>query len=180
MTKVFKKIYKYLLIIIIGRIGYARKIGVNIGKGCRIYIDEWGTEPYLISIGENVTITADVSIITHDGSTWLMRDQEGRRYHYAPVEIGDNVFIGKGSIILPGVKINSNVIVGAGSIVTKSVPGNVIIAGNPAKIIGDFNNYKKRCLEDYISDYDLLKLDMPYEEKIKNVSKTFKNELNLL
>lgn len=52
-----------------------------------------------------------------------------------PVSIGDDVWIGGGSIILPGVTIGCNVVVGAGSVVTKNVPDNVVIAGNPARII---------------------------------------------
>jgi maltose O-acetyltransferase len=53
------------------------------------------------------------------------------------VKIGDNVFIGAGSIILPNVKIGNNVIIGAGSIVTKDVPDNSLVAGNPAKHFKD-------------------------------------------
>ncbi len=131
---------------------YAKSIGVSIGKNCRIFTRRFGTEPFLIEIGNNVTITKDVIILTHDGSTWLFNDQQGRRYMYRKVKIGNNVFIGVNSIIMPGVCIGDNVIVGAGSIVTKSIPSGSIIAGNPAKIIGDFFDYKNKVLGTYLSD----------------------------
>lgn len=122
----------------------ARKTGVNIGKNCRIYTSYFGSEPFLISIGDNVTVTSDVKFITHDGSGWLMKDKKGRRYYYHGISVGNNVFIGVNSIIMPGVKIEDNVVVGAGSVVTKSVPeGCVLVAGVPARIIGRYDDPKK-------------------------------------
>src|SRR5690606_24858527 len=116
-------------------VSYGRSIGVTIGNNCRIYIDKFGTEPFLISIGDNVTITNEVRLITHDGATWLFRDEKGRRYRYAPIVIGNNVFIGFRSLITPGVKIGNNVIIAAGTVVTKSIPDNSIVGGAPAKYI---------------------------------------------
>ncbi|MCH3965036.1 MAG: sugar O-acetyltransferase [Clostridium sp.] len=52
-----------------------------------------------------------------------------------PVTVGDNAWIGGGSILVPGVTLGNNVVVGAGSVVTKSFPDNVLIAGNPAQVI---------------------------------------------
>lgn len=123
--RVIKTINKVLDLIYLkfrGKIKYARKLGVKIGSGCRIYSVEFGSEPFLISIGDNVTITAGVKFITHDGSSWLMRDEKGRRFYFQPIQIGNNVFVGMNSIIMPGVKIEDNVIVAAGSVVTKSIP----------------------------------------------------------
>lgn len=57
-----------------------------------------------------------------------------------PVIIGDNVWIGGDATILPGVTIGDNVVIGAGSVVTKDIPSNVVIAGNPAKIIKTLSN----------------------------------------
>ncbi len=126
---------------------YARKLGVKIGENCRIYISSWGTEPDMVEVGNNVTITSEVVILTHDGSTCLVKDDNGDRYYkYAPVKIGDNVFIGYRSIILPGVEIGSNVVVAAGSIVTKSIPNNSVVAGNPAKVIKSFDAYKEKIM----------------------------------
>lgn len=67
--------------------------------------------------------------------------------HLSGIEIMDNVFIGAYSIIIGDVKIGSNVIIGAGSVITKDVPDGVVIAGNPAKIIGDFERFHKERIE---------------------------------
>ena len=95
----------------------------------------------MISIRNNVRVTSVVILLTHDGSTWLMNDEKGRRYLYRRIEIRSNVFSGVNSIITPGVKMEDNVIIAAGSLVTKSVPSGAIIAGNPAKSIGDYTAY---------------------------------------
>ena len=133
----------------LGNVRYARKLGVSVGRDCRIYINYFGTEPFLISIGDRVTITSGVKILTHDGSTWLMRDEHGRRQLFRRVEIGSDVFIGINSIILPGVEIGDNVIVAAGSMVVKSVPSGSIVGGNPARIIGSYDEYCERVLTEY-------------------------------
>jgi acetyltransferase-like isoleucine patch superfamily enzyme len=146
-------------------VSYARYKGVKIGQNCRIYIKSWGSEPFLITIGDNVTITSGVQFITHDGSSWLMRDQKGRRFYYAPIQIGNHVFIGVNSIIMPGVKIEDMVIVAAGSVVTKSIPSGVIVAGVPAKIIGKYDDIEKRMLETLVSDKEINKT-MRYKERI--------------
>ena len=83
------------------------------------------TNPQGIKIGKNTCITFGASILTHDMCTRKRLD----------TVIGENVFIGANSIVLPGVTIADNVIIGAGSVVTKDIPSNVIAAGNPARII---------------------------------------------
>lgn len=129
----------------LGSVGYARHKGVEVGEGCRIGIRDFGTEPYLIKIGNRVTIGPGVQIITHDGSSWLIRDHDNSRYYiYGRVSIGDDVFVGMNSIILPGVTIGSRVVVGAGSIITKDIPDNVVVAGNPARIIKNFDDFESK------------------------------------
>jgi serine acetyltransferase len=106
-----------------------------------------------------------------------MKDERGRRYFYQRISVGNNVFIGVNSIIMPGVKIDDNVIIAAGSVVTKSIPKGVIIAGVPAKIIGNFKDIETRMLSDYISDKEI-DLKLPYEERIlKVVSNGYKKYL---
>ncbi len=146
-----------IVLLIRGGVAHAKYIGVRVGKNCRIYTTDFGTEPFLVTIGDNVTITSKVRFITHDGSTWLMRDKRGRRYRFAPVSVGNNVFIGTGTVILPGIKIEDNVIIGAGSVVTKSVPQGTVVAGVPAKIINSFDNVKQRMLKENISDSDFIR-----------------------
>jgi acetyltransferase-like isoleucine patch superfamily enzyme len=116
-------------------------LGVSIGDGCRLLISNFGTEPWLIRIGDRVTISHGVLLLTHDGAPWLVRDDRGRRYRYARIEIGNDVFIGANSIIMPGIRIGNRAIVGAGSVVTRSVPSGTVVAGNPARILGEFNQY---------------------------------------
>jgi len=123
---------------------YAKKIGVEIGENVRLFSTNFGTEPYLIKIGDHVTVSGNVSFITHDGGTWVLRRKHGNINFFGKVVIGSNVFIGSGAIILPGVTIGDNVIIGAGSIVTKSFEGNQIIAGNPARIIGPLEKFENK------------------------------------
>ena len=147
-----KKIIAILIFIFYDKVAAARYLGVSVGKRCRIYIRNFGSEPFLISIGDNVTITNGVKLLTHDGATWLIRDEKGRRYNYGSITIGNNVFIGANSILMPGVSVADNVIVAAGSVVTKSIPTNTIVGGNPAKKIGSFQDYRDKCLETCMSD----------------------------
>ena len=83
-------------------------------------------------------------------------------------KIKNNVFIGTNSIIMPGVVIEDNVIVAAGSIVTKSVPSGVIIGGNPAKILGDYDTYKAKVFSGYVSESDI-DFTKTYKERILEI-----------
>lgn len=136
----FRTLFKYFIISIFGRLSYARFIGVKIGDNCRIYIDNWGTEPHLIKIGNNVTITADCILLTHDGS-YILKNRLGsnRRYKFGPIVIGSQVFIGTRTIIMPGVTICDNVVIGAGSIVIHNVDTPGVYVGSPIKKIKDFD-----------------------------------------
>jgi|TARA_E500000318_G_scaffold112049_1_gene133640 acetyltransferase-like isoleucine patch superfamily enzyme len=177
-----KKIYIYLKTIIqkIKYSGpeYARSLGVQVGADCRILTTNFGSEPWLIRIGNKVTITSGVKLLTHDGAAWLVEDEKGRREHFARVEIGNNVFIGVNSIIMPGVKIEDYVIVAAGSVVTKSVPSGSIVGGNPAKIIGSFENYKQKALDTFVSKSEM-DFSLHFKERIDQVlDKNIKKYLN--
>ncbi len=119
---------------------------MQIGNYCSIYnsIGDFGTEPYLIKIGDNTTITSGVKFVTHDGPSRLFRNKiKYSKYGecFNPIIVGSNVFIGLNTIILPGTKIEDNVIVGAGSVITRNLTSNKIYAGNPAKEISSLENY---------------------------------------
>lgn len=120
---------------------YFVKCGINIDPSARVYSDIVSAEPYLITIGKRTTISFDVKLITHDNSAEKLG--VGITNIFGRITIGDNCFIGAGVIILPGVTIGNNVIVGAGSVVTKSVPENMIVGGNPARIINTVDKYTK-------------------------------------
>lgn len=138
---------KYLLSVFVfvffGGVAAARMRGASVGRDCRIYVFAFGSEPFLIRIGDRVTITSGVRLITHDGATSLVRDASGRRQRFGPVKIGDDVFIGGNSLVMPGVTIGSRVIVGAGSVVTRDIPDNSVVAGNPARILRTFDQYEQ-------------------------------------
>lgn len=138
-----------------GNAAYARWCGVSFGRDCRILTRHFGSEPFLISIGNRVTLSRDVAFFNHDGATWCARDARGRRQRFGRIDIGDDVFIGARSTILPGVRIGNHVIVGAGSVLTRSIPDGVVVAGNPAHIIGKFSDYVKRRLQDSAAEADL-------------------------
>lgn len=124
----------------------ARSLGVTIGQDCRIYPCSFGSEPYLVSIGNHVTVTNGVHFITHDGGVWVMRDEYPEIDFVRPIIIHDNCFIGINAIILPGVEVGPNSIVGAGSVVTRSIPPNTVAAGVPARVIRTLSEYKEHIL----------------------------------
>lgn len=141
----------------------ARKLGVTVGNGCRIIpnpITVFGTEPYLITLGNYVEITGGCSFVNHDGAIWIFRNLITDYEHadiFGSITIGNNVFIGIKSTILPGVHIGDNVIVGAGSIVTKDCVSDSVYAGVPAKRICSIDEYleknkKKIYLSKHVSD----------------------------
>ena len=168
MKKIFQKLRAIYKAKTMDNIAYARNLGVTLGENCRIYTRRWGTEPWLISVGNKVTITNGVRFINHDGSTWLISDERGRRQLFRKISIGNNVFIGMDSIILPGVKIEDNVIVAAGSVVTKSIPENSVVGGNPARIITEFSTYRDRVLSTYVADSEMNR-KIPYRDRVNAV-----------
>lgn len=125
---------------------YLKRLGVHIGSNCKIGSRNFGSEPYLVSIGNHVQITDNVHFFTHGGG-WVFRQEMPDFDIFGKIIIKDNVYIGSGSYILPGVTVENNVIIGARSVVTKSIPEGVIVAGNPAKIIGNLNDYKHNVLK---------------------------------
>jgi acetyltransferase-like isoleucine patch superfamily enzyme len=120
------------------------KRGMKLGKGVRIIgKPDFGDEPFLIEIGDHVTVSSRVSLITHDGATWVFRDRPEYKglQRFGRIRIGNNCFIGERSIVLPGVSIGDNCVVGAGAVVTRSVPDNCVVAGSPARYICSYEEY---------------------------------------
>lgn len=121
---------------------WARYIGVTIGHDNLIGKNHWSSEPYLITVGSHCQLT-DCRIFTHGGAQPI-RDKYPDFDLFGKVTIGDYVYIGTGSLIMPGVTIGNNVLVAAGSVVTKSVPDRMVVGGNPAKIICSIEDYYER------------------------------------
>lgn len=131
-------------------IKYAKHIGVRIGNNVNFYGMKpfmFGSEPWLIEIGNNVYITSGCQFVTHDGGTIILRQRDPKLEVTKPIKIGNNVYIGINSTILPGVEIGDNVIVGAGSIVTRSLESNYVYAGVPAKRIKTIDEYYNKLKE---------------------------------
>lgn len=136
-------------------IKYWREKGAKIGEGCYIVSSvSFGSEPYLIEIGDNVRLTENVRLITHDGGVWVARhlnpdysdaDLFGR------IKIGNNVHIGVNSIIMPGVTIGDNVIIGCGAVVTHDIKTNSVAVGVPARVIETVDEYIEKNKADFVN-----------------------------
>ncbi len=133
---------------------YWRSQGAVIGERCEIYSSaNFGSEPYLITIGNHVRVNDGVQFVTHDGGVWVLREMSSEFSDIdkiAPITVGDNVHIGTGAFIMPGVNIGNNVIVGAGAIVTKDIPDNSVAVGVPARVIRTIEQYRDKNMEAFI------------------------------
>ncbi|MFQ5611794.1 MAG: acyltransferase [Anaerolineae bacterium] len=146
--------------------------GLKIGENCHILsgviIDP--SHCWHIEIGNNVTLAPRVHILAHDASTFMHLGYT----RIGKVKIGDNVFIGAGSIVMPNVTIGSNTVIGAGSLVSKDVPDGVVVAGNPAKVICS--------LESFLEKHKRQMERLPrFEEEytiVQDVSPEMKEEMN--
>ena len=144
----FRSIYRILYKKIVGNLNpikYAKKIGVNM-KG-RVYLTGgvlWGTEPWIITLGDNVHISDGVRFLTHDGGARLFKDRIPDLEITKPITIDDNVFVGNCVILMPGVHVGSNVVIGAGAVVTKDIPDNSVAVGIPAKVIESIQEYSAK------------------------------------
>ncbi|KOH47099.1 acyltransferase [Sunxiuqinia dokdonensis] len=133
------------------------KKNLVVGKNTRILTSyqNFGSEPYLIIIGNNCTITSGVKFITHDATIEVALNYlkikritlKGKYEKMGGIRIKDNCVIGINSIILPNVTIGPNSIVGAGSVVSKNVPPNTVVAGNPAKVICSIDDYSNKLMD---------------------------------
>lgn len=145
--RVIKYVFDFIICKLFPKL-FLKKIGIKLGTNVNFYGINPGmfsTEPWLISIGNNVYITNGCQFITHDGGTLILRDEVPDLELTAPITIGDNVYIGLNVTILPGVNIGSRVIIGSGSIVTKDIPDNSVAAGVPARVIKTVDEYLEKA-----------------------------------
>lgn len=147
-------------------INRAIKQGMKIGKDCRLYTRGLGGEPYLVSIGNHVTISKDVELITHDGGVWVFRDEYPNIDIAGRIVIEDNVFVGARSIILPGTRIKKDVVIGAGSVVKGVLESGWVYAGVPCKKICSLAEYRDKCLRKAVNTKSM-KTDQKREAILK-------------
>lgn len=137
----------------------ARNLGMTVGENTRfVGSSQFGSEPFLISIGRDCLITDGVTFITHDGGIQVpfirdglpSLDVYGRKSTFKSITIGDNCFIGIGAILLPGTEVGDNSIIGAGSIVRGKFEPGAVIAGNPARQVSTVEEYFAKNAEHVI------------------------------
>lgn len=149
----------------------------SIGNNCYIPIHISKRQAYLTSIGNNVWLTNGTKILNHDASVKVVREALNLPWldKCDKIQIGNNVFVGNNSIILPGVVIGDNSIIGAGSVITKSVSPNSVYAGNPAKKICSIDEYADKCLKK-TNTYTWNESTSPKELKKLRISFFWKDE----
>ncbi|MCQ8213469.1 sugar O-acetyltransferase [Cetobacterium somerae] len=117
---------------------------IYFGNNCEVNMNCTFLDDNKITIGNNALIAPNVQIYTAfhplNANERFGEIKENGTFEFcktqtAPVTIGDNVWVGGGAIILPGVTIGNNVVIGAGSVVTKDIPSNSVAFGNPCRII---------------------------------------------
>lgn len=144
------------------------KIGENVTIMGEVIIDP--SHCWHIEIGNNAIIAPRVHILAHDASTKLFLNHT----RVSNVKIGNHVFIGAGTIILPGVTIGNRVIIGAGSVVTSSIMDNSVAVGVPAKIICSLDDYLEKQ-KNKMNDKNLF--DEYYTLRNPNFSESQKTEM---
>lgn len=151
-TMLLYKLYFFLLPTAKQRTKWLKKSNLleSIGEHIHWQPRNLPTDPHNLRLHNNIAIAANVTFLMHDIINFVYNGLQNHKIygHKDCIEIMDNVFIGANSIICPGVRIGPNAIVAAGAVVVKDVPEGSIVGGNPAVIIGKFDDLKKRRFEE--------------------------------
>ncbi|MCP4546408.1 MAG: acyltransferase [bacterium] len=122
-----------------------RRYFAAMGDDCYVDFSVNVEEPYLVSMGDNVWLTDDVRLLTHDGSLSMLSRARGSVLRkFGAIRFGSNVFVGMNATIMPGVRIGDDSIVAAGAVVTRDVESGTIVGGNPALPIGQVDDFWNR------------------------------------
>ncbi len=124
-------------------------------------VDIDGSDYSLFTFGDGITISSYVRLLTHDWAPHTMGKAMGvftekPLGHLRPIAIGDNSFVGTGSVVMPGTKIGKGCVIGAGTVVRGEIPDYSLVIGSPCKIIGDTRDYMSRKFPEFaetIADY---------------------------
>lgn len=143
-------------------------VGSNFSRQEKTLIDQ--SHCWLITIGDDVTLAPRVHILAHDAST-----KKALSYtRLGTVNIGNNVFVGASTTILPGVNIGDNVVIGAGSVVSKDIPSNSVAVGSPAKVICTYEEFVSRKENEMVN---VPVFDESYTLRNHNFSSEMKTEM---
>ena len=149
----FKKFYFSLLRDGFKRADYLRKkkcLG-EIGENVYFYSRIFPAEPEQVRLKSNIVVATNVRFMTHDRMDLIIKWKYGKdvKKYIGSINVGNNVFIGCDTVILPGVTIGDNCIIGAGSVVTKDLESGGIYAGAPAKKVGNFEDFIEKRMKYY-------------------------------
>lgn len=137
----------------LSNINHAIKQGMLVGENTLfVGAQDFGSEPFLIEFGSNCLVTDGVRFVTHDGSIQVPLIKHGetvkivysKKSFFGKIVLGNNVFVGAASIILPNTIVRDNTIIAAGSIVKGSFDSDCVIGGNPARVICTVDEYYKK------------------------------------
>ena len=155
---------------------YLREHGAIIGDDVELLNFQCSAkDATCLQIGSHCTLSC-VSVLTHDASLKRFIGDDCNRI--GRVVIGENVFIGKNTLILPGVTIGDNCVIGGGSVVTKDIPSGSVAAGNPARVISSLDDFlekhRKRMMEDSSLVYYNISRDKMNQEELRE----FNNQIS--
>lgn len=144
-----QRLYFYMIPTAQGRVKWLRKHNklALLGEHVHYQPRKYPTDGNMLKIHDNVAIASEVEFTMHDIIHWVYDGLDGKRCNeeYAGcIEIHENVFVGAGTRILPGVSIGPNAIIAAGSLINKDVPPGAVVGGVPAKVIGDFETLREK------------------------------------
>ena len=156
-------------------VDYYRALGTKIGNNVSLIEPVspviFSSEPYLVTIGDDTTVSFDTVFVTHDAATRVIRhlpDGDPETVVYGPINVGKNCFIGCRCVVLPNVTIGDNSIISTGSVVNRNIPANSVAAGNPCKVICTLDEYREKHKEDF-----LYMVSLDYESKRKYLKNLF-------
>lgn len=162
MSKIISTVYRMLGTILPGGRGihyllkYYKMEGMKIGSDVHFFSRVKIGEPYLVSIGKHSTVAGNVCFLTHDASVGTLGERSYKSDLCGKISIGENCFVGYGSILLPGISIPNNSIIAAGSVVTKSISTQgSIVGGNPANVIGTVEEYMTKYEKNFMALHGL-------------------------
>ena len=138
------------------------------GQRTRILVRDLGSEPYLVSVGDDTLISSDVAFYTHDGAAWVLRGDDPTINRFKRIAIGNRCFIGARTILLPGAEVRDGSVVGAGSVVSGEIGPGVVAAGVPAKVLCTVAEWAERVREESLPlSADLFPLDRCDREELR-------------